>query len=388
MAYLRPLFSSVFFAFTVLLFGTQATLAADPNTKLKLDQDALKLAWTFDTGKPFNIIPTVGSGKVFANAIDGVLNAFDPKTGHVDWTYDPKEGLWDRARTVDGDQVFVCSKGGKFAALNVSDGAVQWKANLGINCHRPPYVDGDMVYVSTTFVGRGLPGDPLTGAKLFAVNRHNGHVKWDLKTEDYLLQTATSRDGTVYLAGNYMNPDQEGTEAGAAHYYAIDQETGTIKWTYASEDGTPKLLVATEQNLLFSAYNDFIQALDKNTGELLWKRDSNNWLPGFSVDEKDIYLSSATTIVHSWPIHGKGENWRFNIPGKKFDYLLTRPMLDGERMYFITQRGYVYALNKNTGKQYFRYSTDMNSRVGLSFADGYLYMNDSKGRVYGYQIMK
>jgi len=388
MAHLHSTITSMAFALAVLLLGTQTTLAAERNLNLELDQEALKLAWTFDTGKAFNIVPTVGNGKVYAIAVGGVLNAFNPKTGHVDWTYDPKEGLWDRSLTVDGDQLFVCYKGGKFAALNASDGAVQWETDIGINCQRPHHVDGDTVYVSTTFVGPGLPGDPLTGAKLFAINRHNGHIKWELKTEEYLLQTATSRDGTIFLAGNYIDTSHEDTEGGPAHYYAVDQETGKIKWTYKSEDGTPKLLIATEQNLLFSAYNDFIQALDKNTGELLWKRDSNNWLPGFSVDDKNIYLSSATTIVHSWPINGEGENWRFNIPGKKFDYLLTKPTLVNERIYFMSQRGYVYALNKATGKQIFRYESGMNSRVGLTYSDGYVYMNDSKGRVYGYKIMK
>ncbi|PCI38257.1 MAG: hypothetical protein COB46_11725 [Rhodospirillaceae bacterium] len=388
----RPtnLIATMVLALTVLLHSTYAsaryTKKDNPGDS---DKDSVELVWTFETGKPFNISPTLGSGKAFVIPVDGPLYAFDAKTGHVDWTYDPKEGLWDRGLTVHGNQLFVCYKGGKFAALNVSDGSVQWKTDIRIDCQRPHHIDGNMVYVSTTFVGPGLKGDPLTGATLYAIDRRSGHIKWEVKTQDYLLQTANSRNGVVYLAGSYFDPGFTDDDGGPARYYAIDQATGTIKWTYESLDGTPKVLVPTDTMLLFSAYQDFIQALDINTGKLIWKRDTNNWIPGFVTDGKDIYFGSATTIVHSWPIADrKKENWRFNIPGRKFDYLLIRPVISGDRLYFMSQRGFIYAINRNTGKRIFRYGTEMKARVGLSYADGIMYMNDSKGRVYAYKVLK
>ncbi|MBL4691963.1 MAG: PQQ-binding-like beta-propeller repeat protein [Magnetovibrio sp.] len=390
MSRLSHTFSTLMFALMVLMLGPNAQAALNKSDNPgDSDNDSLKLAWTFDTGKPFNIVPTLGSGKIFVTPVHGPLYALNAKTGHLDWTYDPKEGLWDRGLTADGDQIFVCYKGGKFAALNVSDGAVQWKADLGIDCLRPHYVSGDTVYVSTTFVGPGLKGDPLTGAKLFAIDRNNGHVKWDFKTKNFLLQTANSRDGVIYLGGNYFDPDFAEEDGGPARYYALDQATGKMKWVHENIDGTPKVLVPTENLLLFSAYQDFIQALDVHTGKRVWKRDTNNWIPGFVSDGKDLYFGSATTIVHSWPIDDPNkENWRFNIPGRKFDYLLIRPVIEGDRLYFMSQRGFVYALDRKTGKRIFRYGTGMNARVGISFADGYIYMNDSKGRVYGYKVLK
>ncbi|MFC1673611.1 PQQ-binding-like beta-propeller repeat protein [Pseudomonadota bacterium] len=381
--------STKIIALAAMMFGANTALAEEPNTNLELDQGALELVWTYETGKPFNIAPTVGGGKTFVIPVNGFLHAFDAKTGHLDWTYNPTDGVWDRGLSAHGDQLFVCHKGGKIAALNIADGAVQWTSDLdGINCQRPHHVDGDVVYVSTTYVGPGLPADPLTGATLFALDRHTGKLIWKLKTGDFLLQTANSRDGVVYLAGSFKDPGFKEDDGGPARYYAIDQKTGKIKWTYADEDGTPKVIIPTDKYLLFVSYQDFIQALDKNTGKLVYKRDSNNWTPGMVVDDKNVYFGSATTIVHSWVIDEKIENWKFNIPGRKFDYLLIKPVLVGDRMYFMSQQGFVYALNKHTGIQHFRYETGMNARVGLSYADGFLYMNDSKGKVYGYKIVK
>lgn len=389
MTHFRTALFSITVALASLFLSSQATYAEEPNTNFDLDQSALKLAWTFETGKPFNIAPTAGGGMVFAIPVNGPLTAFDAKTGHVNWTYAPKEGLWDRGLSVDGEQLFVCYKGGKFAAMDIRTGTVQWKTDIGIDCQRPHHISGDTVYVSTTLVGQGLQNDgPYTGATLFAIDRNSGHIKWELKTVDFLLQTTTSRDGTLFLAGNYINKSYTDTEGGPAHYYGIDQYTGDVKWTYANFDGTPKVVVATEKNLLFVAYQDFVQALDKETGKLLWRRDSDNWTPGIVADDKDLFFGSATTIVHSWDIVTGKKNWKFNIPGKRFDYLLIKPQLVDDRLYFMSQRGFVYALDKSTGKQLFRYSTGMNARVGITYKDGFLYMNDSKGRVYGFKIIK
>lgn len=389
MTRLTKLLTSGFFALSLLLLNAPSEAASrnDDNAS-DVEKDSLKLAWTFETGKPFNIAPTLGSGKAFVIPVGGPLYAFNAKTGHLDWSYEPKEGLWDRGLSVDGEQIFVCYKGGKFGALNVSDGAVQWKADIKINCQRPHHISSDTVYVSTTFVGPGLKADPLTGATLFAIDRYTGHIKWEVKTEDFFLQTAKSQDGVVYLAGSYFDVNFTDDDGGPARYYAIDAATGKIKWTHKSLDGTPKVVIPTGDYLLYSAYQDFIHALDKKTGDVIWRRDTNNWIPGFVTDDKDLYFGSATTIVHSWAIKDSTENWRYNIPGRKFDYLLIKPVVAKDRLYFMSQRGFVYGLNKATGKRIFRYGTGMNARVGLNYSDGYLYMNDSKGRVYSYKIMK
>ncbi|PHS78183.1 MAG: hypothetical protein COB59_08435 [Rhodospirillaceae bacterium] len=389
MTRLTKLLTSGLFALSLLVLNIPAEAASrNSDNAGDVEKDSLKLAWTYETGKPFNISPTVGSGKTFVIPVGGPLYAFNAKTGHLDWSYDPKEGLWDRGLTVDGEQIFVCYKGGKFGALNVADGAVQWIADIKINCQRPHHINGDTIYVSTTFVGPGLKADPLTGATLFAIDRLSGHIKWEVKTEDYLLQTANSQDGVVYLAGSYFDPGFTDDDGGPARYYAIDAATGEIKWTHESLDGTPKVVVPTGDYLLYSAYQDYIHALDKKTGEVIWRRDTNNWIPGFVIDDKDLYFGSATTIVHSWSIKDSSDNWEYNIPGRKFDYLLVRPVVVKDRLYFMSQRGFVYGLNKTTGKRIFRYGTSMNARVGLNYADGFLYMNDSKGRVYAYEIMK
>lgn len=390
MARLLTSLKSAFFACALTALSLNAASAAknDEDPRRKEDPKALELAWTVETGSPINIAPLPAGDLVLTVPQGGPLLALDALTGKQKWTFAPKEGVWDRGFSVRGEQVFVCTEGGKMTALNRADGTHQWTTELGINCQRPSHFSGDTVYVSTTFVGPGLRPDILTGAKLFSINMADGSINWSFTSSEFLLQTATSLGDTVYVAGNYIDKNFTDDDGGPARYYALDKKTGTVKWIHVSIEGTPKALYATKDLLIFVAYQDFLYGLDTATGDVIWKRDSENWVPSLTGDGDRVFFGSATTYVYSWSIADGKEHWRYNIPGRKFDYLLIKPIVDGERLYFMSQRGYVYALDKNKGEEIWSYSTKMNSRVGISHSKGHFYMGDKDGRVYGYKILK
>jgi len=369
-------------------FTTASAAKPDDDPRRKLDENALELAWTVDTGRPINIAPLPAGDLVLTVPEGGPLLALDALTGKQKWEYAPQEGVWDRSFSTFGEQVFVCLRGGKMAALNRADGSLQWTAELGIDCHRRAHFSGDTMFVSTTFVGSGLPADILTGAKLYSINMADGKINWSFTSSEFLLQTATSFGDTVYVAGNYVDPSFTADDGGPAHYYALDKTSGTVKWTHTSIEGTPKALYATKDRLVFVAYQDFLYGLDTTTGDVVWKRDSENWTPSLIGEGDVVYFSSATTFVYAWSVEDGNELWRYNIPGRKFDYLLIKPIIDGQRLYFMSQRGYVYALDKTKGEEIWSYPTGMNSRVGISFNKDHFYMGDRKGRVYGYKILK
>lgn len=386
---LTPLKTALFAcALTALSLNAASAAKTDEDPRRKEDPKAMELAWTVETGSPINIAPLPAGDLVLTVPQGGKLLALDALTGKQKWTYAPKKGVWERAVSVRGEQVFVCTEGGGISALNRADGSHQWTTELGIDCQRRAHFSGDTMYVSTTFVGPNLPAKQLTGAKFYSINMANGHINWSFTSTEFLLQTATSFGDTVYVAGNYIDKAFTDDDGGPAHYYALDKKTGAVKWTHTSIEGTPKALYATKDHLIFVAYQDFLYGLDTATGEVVWKRDSENWVPSLASDGENVYFGSATTYVYSWGVKDGKENWRYNIPGRKFDYLLIRPIIDGNTLYFMSQRGYVYALDKIKGEEIWSYSTKMNSRVGISKSNDHLYMGDRKGRVYGYKILR
>lgn len=370
----------------VFLGLNTAIAAGDPANEA--GDDALKLSWTYETGIPNNIAPLIAGDLMLTALGDSSLIALNATTGKVKWNFAPKEGIWDRAFSSFGEQIFVCLKGGKITALNRADGKRQWTADLGINCQRRAHFAGDTIYVSTTFVGPDLPADPLTGAKFFSINMADGKINWSFTTGDFLLQTATSFGDTVYVAGNYIDKAFTDDEGGPARYYALDVATGKVKWIHVSVEGTPKALYATADELVFVAYQDFLYGLEAATGEVIWKRDSENWVPSLVGLGDVVYFGGANTFAHAWSTKTGKPIWRYNIPGVKFDYMLIKPIIDGDRLYFMSQRGFVYAQDRLTGKNIWRVPTGMNSRVGISQGKGHLFMGDKYGRIYGYKIIR
>lgn len=350
--------------------------------------DALRLSWTAETGKPIHLAPVVVGHHVLVIPRDGPLIAYDSENGRIKWTYDPAVKIWDRSLGSDGERAFVCHRNGEIAALDTKDGSLLWTQTLGINCQRPPFSSNGVLYVATTFVGPGLPSNTLSGAKLFTLNPQDGSIIWEFKTGNYLLQTPFEESGTVYVAGSYVNPAVNVEEGGPARFYALDNRTGEQKWIFESDDGFTKALYATEDNLAFIGYQDFLSGLDAKTGKRVWRRDTGNWVPSLAGKDNVVYFGSANTKVHAWNMASGESVWEYNIPTGSFNYLLIKPVFTDDRMYFMSQQGDVFALDLKSGKELWSYPTKMTARIGLEVGDKALYMGDQEGRVYAYKILR
>lgn len=374
--------------FIILAFAMFGLTSPVSNSAAAADDDALELLWSVDVGGRILLTPVVAGDKILVVPTDGPLVAISATTGKVQWRYAPKEGVWNRGIKADGKQVFACLKGGKMAALNLLDGTEEWKIDLGINCPRPHHISGDAVIVSTTFVGVELPGTPLTGAKLFSIDRATGKINWAFTSDNFLLQTADSYGDTVYVGGSYIDPNFKGDEGGADRFQALDRKTGKVKWTHESIDGLPKTIYASKNELTYIAYQDYAYGLDASTGKRLWERNTSNWVPALVGKDDTVYLGAANTDVYAFATKDGKSRWRYNIPGGTFNYVLQAPFIVGDTLYFITQKGHIYALDRNKGTPLWMHETGEVIRIGISVSDDVVYAGDINGRVFAYKITK
>ena len=81
--------------------------------------------------------------------------------------------------------------------------------------------------------------------------------------------------------------------------YALDIKDASPIWIYESLDGYIKVIYATKQEETYIAYQDFVNGLDAETGKLIWRKDTGNWVPSLSGLENTIYFGSANTVVHA-----------------------------------------------------------------------------------------
>lgn len=348
----------------------------------------VKLTWKIDTGgTPINLPPIIVAGKALVIPETKPLLAFDIQTGKEAWRYGPAEGVWDRSLSTDGERVFVCLKGGAIVALDAQTGAQLWKTDLGINCQRAAKVDGGMLYVPTTLVGLELTPTVFTGAKLFAINAKDGSVTWAFTSDNYFLQTPYVQGDAVYLGGNFEG-DKDVEEGGFIRIYALDRNTAQVKWTYESEDGTPKALYATDTRVAYIGYQDFVVGLDTQNGQMLWRRDTGNWVPSLAGQGEIVYYGSATTKVYAWQMKDGTDHWMYDIPAGGFDYLMGAPVFEDGRMYFMSQKGTLYALDQNTGAQAWSHFIGEETRIGISVSAKTLYVGASDGTLSAYAVLR
>ena len=350
--------------------------------------DAMKLAWSVETDKPISIAPVISGNTVMVVPKGRPLFAFNVADGSTLWSYDPDRTIWNRSLASDGSRAFICMRGGDIAAIDISSGKQIWQTSLGIECQRQPHISGNTIYVSTTFVGPGIEGDTYTGAKLFSINLKNGIINWSFKTDTYLLQTAFRNGDTVYVGGSYRDPEFDNEEGGPIRFYALNSKTGKSSWIYEAQDGLPKALYATDERLIYVGYEDFLIGVDTTSGKKVWRRDTGNWVPSLAGIGDVVYYGAANTKVHAWDTLTGKPHWKFNIPGGSFNYLLGTPVFDDGKMYFMSQRGTVFVLDLDDGEEIWSQPTGMKARTGLSISGGKLFMGDSSGRVYAYDILK
>lgn len=164
---------------------------------------------------------------------------------------------------------------------------IRWKTAIPGAGHASPVLWGDYLYVQTAVEvpSDGFFGDPKYQYKLLAVHRNSGEIAWEktvretLPAEDSHHQTATFASNTGITDGEYLY-----AFFGSQGLYCFDFE-GNLKWEKDFGDmttrnsfgeGSSPAIQGTTLVINWDHEGDsFIIALDKRSGEVLWRKERN-----------------------------------------------------------------------------------------------------------------
>ena len=85
---------------------------------------------------------------------------------------------------------------------------------------------------------------------------------------------------------------------------------GFIKTTYASQD-----------SVVYIAYENYIAGVGAQTGEPGWRRNTGNWVPSLLGVENTVCFGAANTIVYAYDAVYGELVWQYNIPEEVFNYV-------------------------------------------------------------------
>ena len=129
--------------------------------------------------------------------------------------------------------------------------------------------------------------------------------------------------------------------------YSIDQKTGATNWTFDTGMRIVGSPAVSDGVVVFGSTNYNIYGLDAKTGEELWHMATNQAVMGAATIHEGIaYIGGGDGRMFAIDIHTGKVKWTFD---ELKNYVLTRPLVYEDKLYFGTWDTHFYSLNLADG---------------------------------------
>jgi outer membrane protein assembly factor BamB len=192
--------------------------------------------------------PNVHNNVVFFTSQEGSLYALDGTTGALVWE---KNGLGTYVYStpaIVGGVVYIASGYNSqfFYALNETDGAQLWVADIQSGVQSSPTVVGSSIYLG------------MVDGNVTALSIVDGTELWNYTTGDAIYGSPIVAGGKVFIGSNDKI------------FYALDASTGALAWSYTTDDilrGTPSYCQGI---VYFATDSGVLYARNATNGNPLW----------------------------------------------------------------------------------------------------------------------
>ena len=205
------------------------------------------------------------------------ISALNTNSGEIVWSH--KEKIEEKVEDikVSGDKIYVVTSRCLYA-FNKYNGKALFKINKKIKeSIKKFHFSGDVIYFITS--------KPSTFT-LYAFNINNGKILWKreiIKKEKYMQVEIVQSSGDVI----YVRIED------ALH--ALHRDSGKVIWNTEKKIKGKILIIKFLDDIIYiTAYdskNNFIYAINKNDGEVIWKKNTKNFV-------KKINALGEAIIVH------------------------------------------------------------------------------------------
>jgi len=169
---------------------------------------------------------------------------------------------------------------------------------------------------------------------LYALDE-NGSLLWKFPTSEPLWARPATDNACECIFLTSMD----------RHVYAIDAQTGNLKWR--SDDlegaivGTPAFSI--EGRLYVGTFSNEMIALDINNGDIIWRYGTENWVwSGPSQDNGVLYFGDLGGNLYALDSSDGTELWKT----KPNDKIVGTPLVIDDMIVFTTEADTVYAVDK------------------------------------------
>jgi outer membrane protein assembly factor BamB len=289
-----------------------------------LAADSGKENWRFETKDAITAAPAVSAGKVFVSSNDGRLYALNADTGTEAWNFESEDKISSGAITIrspDGTADWVLLNGydGTTRVLNAADGKLVWSYKTD------DYINGSPGVVDGRFLVFGG-----CDAQLHVVNLKDGSLVHKIETSAQ-IPASIATFGTMAFCGNYAN------EA-----VAFDVTGGKVAWVY--EDRALPFFSSPAVNdrlVLIGSRDKHLHAIDRKTGEAVWKFQTGGRVEGSPVVFEDgVVFGSTDGRLYAANLDAGQELWQLELG----ESLVASPAFGGQQLIIGGEKGTVFAI--------------------------------------------
>ncbi len=225
-----------------------------------------------------------------------------------------------------------------------------------------------LVALLTAFIARSLPGQSpvMHKGNAYQTGEYPGKgvsaiegIKFSFRTGGPIRSTAAFSKGKVLF----------GSSDGIL--YSLDESSGKLEWSFQT-NGEIHSSPAVANGVVYVVSRDgFIYAVNEKDGKLKSKFDfggdiayTNGWdyyLSSPVIDDNKIYVGSGNGNVYALSPVLK-VIWKFDTGAR----VRTSPVVSADKVFACSFNGYAFALDKATGKEVWRFAAD---GVQLNFED-------------------
>jgi len=343
------------------------------------------LRWTFPTEGPIHSSPAVVDGVVYFGSQDHHIYALEVETGEEIWSFETGSFV-DSSPIVVGGVLYCGSNDGNLYALDAATGAELWRFEARYGMRSSPAIAGGRVYIGSE------------DNHLYAVDAVTGKEIWKVKTRKGILSSPVVTKGVVVV----------GSTDGS--FYAINAANGKQRLDFRTNAIIGSSPAVQDGIAYFTTSAGLLQAIDvmaknwflENRLTVYWRTlyvygvapnppvpSGYLWaLPLGSVDrvssslaiyDGTIYLGAGSSLL-SLKLTDGTPNWNYSAG----DWVLSSPAVTDEAVYFGSNDGHVYALDRATGTRLWDYLTGDDVTSSPAVADGMLFVGSEDGQFYAF----
>ncbi|WP_194756388.1 outer membrane protein assembly factor BamB family protein [Aliidiomarina indica] len=282
----------------------------------------LSLTWQHRLPATITASPIVSGDTLLAATDNGVLYAFSLSQKHLLWAFD-SGGAIRSTPAVNEGKVYFLSQAGAFFALDLNDGAMQWRFQT----------QGEATFSAFNYLG--------------VSNNELVEDAWDL------LQSSPLVVDDLIVFGS---SDQ--------HVYALDAETGNVRWAFKTGGQVHSAPTLLDDLIIVGSWDSTVYALQKSDGAMRWKFETgaeqkfNVWRgiqASPTVVDGDVFIGSRDGFMYALAGETGKEIWRYDM---KRSWVVPTVSVDDSHVYLGTSdTGLMLALDRETGVEVWRAPT-------------------------------